>query len=356
MGAKKVLILGAGGSASTNYVRSLRLAPEKFYLIGTDSNKFYLQRAETDEKYLVLKADNKKYISLLNEIIQKTGAEFIHAQNDAEVFAISKNRDELNCKTFLPNHNTVTICQNKYLSHYYWNKEGFKKPKTFLIFTEEELVEAYKEIHGEMWVRDIQGAGGKGSLKTGEFEVARSWIEYKQGWGTYTVAEYLSEKSTTFTSIWKDGVLIAGQGRKRLYWELGPAFISGVSGATGGGMIDNDPIVVDTAIKAILAIDICPNGIFSVDMTYGQDDLLYPTEINIGRFFTTHFFFAKAGFNMAYIYTTLGFGENVVTQRINPLDDNLVWIRGMDFEPVLTTIEKINAYSLDLPDNYPKKD
>ncbi len=342
MGARKVLVLGAGGSASTNYVRSLRLAPEKFHLIGTDSNKYYLQRAETNEKYLVPKADDKNYIPRLNEIITKTGAEFIHAQNDAEVFVISKNRDELKCKTFLPSHNTVTICQNKYISRFYWEKDGFKKPKTFLVSTEEELVDAYKEIHGEMWVRDIQGAGGKGSLKTGEFEVAKGWIEYNKGWGHYTVAEYLSERTTTFSSIWKDGLLIAGQGRKRLYWELGPAFISGVSGATGGGMIDNNPLVAEVAIKSIMAIDPSPHGIFSVDMTYGQDDLLYPTEINIGRFFTTHFFFAKAGFNMAYIYTKLGFGEKVLIYPINPLKDDLVWIRGMDFEPILTTIEKIN--------------
>jgi carbamoyl-phosphate synthase large subunit len=347
MGVKKVLVLGAGGSASTNYVRSLRLTPEKFHIIGVDCNKYYLQRAETNERYLVPMASDKEYIPKLNKIIQKTGAEFIHAQNDAEVFAISKNREQLKCKTFLPEHNTIRVCQNKYLSSYYWSKDGFKKPRTYLINTEEELLEACREIHGEMWIRDVRGAGGKGSLKTGEFEVAKGWIEYRQGWGTYTVAEYLSEKSTTFTSVWKDGLLIAGQGRKRLYWELGSAFISGISGATGGGMVDNDPVVAETAIKSIKTIDSKPKGIFSVDMTYGQDGLPYPTEINISRFFTTHFFFAKAGFNVAYIYTKLGFGEKVTIYPINPLKEGLVWIRGMDFEPILTTIEKINAYSPD---------
>ena len=338
-----VIALGAGGSASTNYVRSLRLAPEKFYIIGVDCNKFYLQRAETDEKYLIPSANSSDYISILNDIIQKTGAKFLHAQNDAEVYAISENRNLLKCKTFLPPHNIVSICQNKFLSYQYWGKAGFKKPKTFLIKNGVDLGRAFIEIKGDVWIRDIQGAGGKGSLKTGEFEVAKHWIEYKQGWGNYTVAEYLSEKSTTFTSIWKDGILIAGQGRKRLYWELGPAFISGVSGATGGGATDNDPIVVEIAIKSVKAIDPEPNGIYSVDMTYGQDGLLYPTEINIGRFFTTHLFFAKAGFNMAYIYTKLGFGEKISVYPVNPLKEGLVWIRGMDFEPILTTMDKINA-------------
>ena len=344
MAIKKIIILGAGGSASTNYVRSLRLAPEKFYIIGVDCNKYYLQRAETNEKYLVPSADNPNYISALNNIIQKTGAEFIHAQNDAEVSAISQNRHLLECKTFLPSREIVIICQNKFFSACCWGRTGsFEKPLTFLVRDEEDLLNAYQEIHGEMWIRDIKGAGGKGSLKTNSFDEALHWINYNRGWGHYTIAEYLSEKSTTFTSIWKDGILIAGQGRKRLYWELGPAFISGVSGATGGGATDNDPVVAEIAIKSVKAIDPEPNGIYSVDMTYGQDGLLYPTEINIGRFFTTHLFFAKAGFNMAYIYTKLGFGEKVSVYPINPLKEGLVWIRGMDFEPILTTMEKINA-------------
>jgi len=340
MERKRVLVTGAGGSASTNYVRSLRLAPEEFHIIGVDCNKYYLQRAETDERYLVPRADDPNYITELNKIIQKTGAEFIHAQNDLEVYTISKHREELNIKTFLPSKMTVLVCQNKWESRKYWAGAGIEHPKTYLINNVVELSDKFAEINGTVWIRDIKGAGGKGSLKTDSLEKAFNWFDYNNGWGHYTVAEYLSEKSTTFTTIWKDGVLIAGQGRKRLYWELGPAFISGVSGATGGGATDNDPQVVDMAVKSILAIDRNPNGIYAVDLTY-KDEVPYPTEINIGRFFTTHLFFARAGFNMAYIYTQIGFGEKVPVQKINPLKEGLVWIRGMDFEPVLTTEEEI---------------
>lgn len=343
---RTILITGAGGSASTNYVRSLRLAKEKFNIIGADYNKFYLQRAETDKRYLVPRADHPDYISALNRIILENRVDFIHAQNDAEVCKVAVNKDNLICRTFMPKITTVLTCQNKWESREAWELSGIEHPKTFLIKDEDSLMEAFSKIKGAMWIRDIQGAGGKGSLKTDDFQVAEEWIKFKQGWGIYTIAEYLSERSTTFTTIWKDGLLIAGQGRKRLYWELGPAFLSGVSGATGAGATDNDPLVADMAIKAILAIDKEPNGIFSVDMTYGQDNVPYPTEINIGRFFTTHFFFAKAGFNMALIYTRLGLGEKIGVQKINPLKEGLVWIRGMDFEPVLTTMEKINAESL----------
>jgi len=335
---KKILVLGAGGSASTNFIRSLRLASEKFYIIGTDSNKFYLQRSEADENYIVPRCDDTNYIPRLNEIIKKTKAEFLHAQNDAEVGAISEERLNLNIKTFLPTYTTVRICQDKWESRKRWEATGIKHPKTFLIKSAEDI----HRLEGTVWIRDIKGAGGKGAFKTDSFEEIVHWLEYNNGWGHYTIAEYLSERSTTFTSIWKEGLLIAAQGRKRLYWELGPAFISGISGATGAGAVDNDPKVADMAIMSIKAIDPEPNGIFSVDLTYGQDGVPYPTEINIGRFFTTHLFFAKAGFNMAYIYTRLGLGDKVGVQKINPLKDGLVWIRGMDFEPILTTMGKIN--------------
>jgi len=346
---KRVLVLGAGGSASTNYIRSLRMAKEDFLIVGTDSNKYYLQRAEVDTRYLVPLADSPDYIPVLNRIIDKTGAEFIHAQNDAEVQAISDNRLELNAKTFLPPYSAVRICQDKWESRVRWEAVGIKHPFTFLIKSESDLTSAFLKLNGDVWIRDIHGAGGRGSFRTNDLKEAKEWIKLKDGWGHYTMAEYLSEKTTTFTTIWKDGVLIAGQGRKRLYWELGAAFVSGVSGATGGGIVDNDSKVVDVAIESIKAIDPEPNGIYSVDLTYGKDGLPYPTEINIGRFFTTHLFFAKAGLNMAYLYTKLGFGEKVGVQKINPLREGLVWIRGIDFEPVITTMEIIDGVS-DNPD------
>ena len=45
----RVLVTGAGGAPATNYVRSLRLAPEQFYLIGVDCSPYHLPLAETDE-------------------------------------------------------------------------------------------------------------------------------------------------------------------------------------------------------------------------------------------------------------------------------------------------------------------
>jgi FlaA1/EpsC-like NDP-sugar epimerase len=67
MSLKRILVTGAGGSPSTNFVRSLRMAREKFFIIGVDCNKYYLQRAETDKRFLVPQASDKDYIPILQQ-------------------------------------------------------------------------------------------------------------------------------------------------------------------------------------------------------------------------------------------------------------------------------------------------
>ena len=121
---KRILITGAGGSPSTNFVRSLRAAPEKFYLIGVDCDKYYLQRAETDEKYLIPRKEESNYLEILNEIIEETQADFVHFQNSSEIEFVSEKREELKAKYFLPGKETIRICQNKFESYKRWENAG----------------------------------------------------------------------------------------------------------------------------------------------------------------------------------------------------------------------------------------
>jgi len=342
---KNILILGAGGSPATNFVRSLRDAPEEFNLIGTDSNKYYLQRAETDKKYLIPPASDKNYINVLNKIIEDEKIDFLHVQNDTEMPVISNNRDRINTKCCLPSKESIRICSNKFESFKSWEKNGVPQPKTVFLNNQEDLRIAFQILGKKIWIREISGAGGKGSLPVTDFEHAKHWISFNKGWGKFIAAEYLSPDTITWQSIWNDGKLIVAQTRKRLYWELGKISPSGVSGATGAATTTSDPVLDKISLDAINAIDKKPNGIFSVDMTFDKNGVPVPTEINIGRFFTTHYFFTRAGLNMPYIYLKEAFGEEyeLPNKKINPLPDGLMWIRGMDFEPILTSLEKVES-------------
>jgi len=346
---KRILITGAGGTPAVNFIRSLRESSENVFIVGTDCNKYYVMRSEADKTYLIPRADDPKYIEILNSIIEENNLEFLHAQNDVEMAVISERREDLKIKTFLPSKETIKICHNKLTTYNLWKSAGIKVPETILLKTEDDLTNALKKFNNKVWIRDITGAGARGALAVNDFITGKTWIDFKKGWGKYSVSELLEPQSITWMSIWKNGELVVAQTRKRLYWELGKMTPSGISGATGGAVTVSDPLVDDIALKAIQAVDKQPHGILSVDLTYDTKGIPNPTEINVGRFFTTHHFFAKLGLNMPEILLKLAYEEKIeIKQKINPLTPGSVWIRGIDFLPVLTKEKEIESYVQEL--------
>src|SRR5205823_5407002 len=161
--------------------------------------------------------------------------------------------------------------------------------------------------------------------------------------GQFTAAEMLSANSVTWLSLWYRGELVVAQTRRRRSWNFGDRTLSGVTGVTGVAETCSSEIVTRTALDAIESIDREPHGIFAVDLTYDNEGIPRLTEINIGRFFTTVYFFTQAGINFPQIYRDIALEEKfpVLERKINPLPDGLLWIRGMDVEPVLTTVAKL---------------
>jgi hypothetical protein len=347
---KKILLTSAGGSAALGFMRSLRKASDDFSIIGCDPNKYYLERSAADKKYLVPLASDKNYGPVLLDIIKESRPDFIHSQTDVEIRSLSLLREEFDkagVKYFLPDHNVIEICLSKFESYVHWQKAGLVVPKTFYIHSPEDLQKAFEAFGKPLWIREDKGAFGLGSLPTESFEEARLWIDARKGWGHYTAAEMLDPTAmVTWQSIWHKGSLVVAQTRKRLYWEFGNRVPSGVTGLTGAGITISDSSVDAIALKAIQAIDAKPHGIFSVDMTYNRAGIPNPTEINIGRFFTTHHFFTEAGLNMPYIFTKIGLDNEFpeISKKINPLPENMLWVRGLDFLPKLSTVEAVEKH------------
>ncbi len=341
---KRILVTGGGGSPAANFIRSLRLSDEPFHIIGVDSDKYCLQRSEADERHLVPGCAEPDYLLVLNEIISRTGAEFLYSQPDLEIKLLSEQREQLRCRTFLPSKESVRILQNKFSSFEKWKLAGLRVPSTVMINTESDLQFCFEQYGPRIWLREIEGAFGKGSLPTSDIRQAKAWLDFHHGWGRFSGAECLEPESVTWQSIWSDGELIVAQSRRRLYWEFANRAPSGVTGITGTGVTMADPDLDQLALQAIRAIDSRPHGIWSVDLTLDREGVPNPTEINIGRFFTTHLFFSQAGLNMPLFFIKLAFGEALppLTRRINPLPPGLAWVRGMDFEPVLTRVEEID--------------
>jgi carbamoyl-phosphate synthase large subunit len=212
-----------------------------------------------------------------------------------------------------------------------------------LLHSPDDLRKAFDRLGDKIWIRATVGAAGQGALPADDFEFARIWIDRFKGWGNFTAAECLTPQTVTWLSLWYEGELVVAQTRRRRSWNFGNRTLSGVTGITGVGETCSDPVVDKVSLDAIQSIDPRPNGIFAVDMTYDHQGWPNPTEINIGRFFTTHYFFTKAGLNMPEIYCNIALDGTFpsLARKINPLPDGLIWIRGMDVEPVLTTVDEL---------------
>lgn len=341
---KKILIAGAGGAPSEGVINSLLLSERKEEIIGMGSEPTDLILSNAIRKYYVPYADAADYKSELLKILRMEKPDLIHFQNDLEIFYASLFRDAIHAegvRTFMPDHDVIDTCVHKYKTYLKLEEAGIKVPKNLMLHNELDLAQAFKYLgdrDGKIWLRASSiGAGGKGALPTNDFEFAKHWIAHFKGWGDFCAAQMLSQNTVTWLSIWFEGELIVAQTRIRKGWVHGNRTLSGVTGVTKVGQTYSDPLVDDIAIKTIQAVSEKPHGIFGVDMTYDNDGIPNPTEINISRFFTTVLFFTKAGLNMPEIFKNIALYNEFpkLEKKVNPLPDSLLWLRGMDTEPRL---------------------
>lgn len=344
----RILIGGAGGAPSNNFIKSLRLAGQGDHLIGMSSMASDLMLADVDERHVVPTAMSADYPAKLLKLVAATKPDFIHLQHDFEVRAVGLLRDQLHSlgvKTYLPSNQTIARCVDKSSSYEFWHKAGIRVPATVLVRTEEDLKAAFATFGPTIWLRATEGGGGKGALPANNYDFAKLWIDRFNGWGHFTAAELLTPRSVTWMSLWHEGELVVAQTRRRRSWNFGDRTLSGVTGITGVGETAADPEVDRISLESIRAIDDRPHGIFSVDLTYDQGGIPNPTEINIGRFFTTHYFFSRAGLNFPRIYCDIALKGVLpkLANKLNPLPNGLLWIRGMDVEPALVTAAELEA-------------
>lgn len=347
---KKILIAGAGGAPSEGVIKSLlKCGTEE--VIGMGSEPTDLVLSNSKRKYFVPYADAPTYKQELFKILEKEKPDFIHFQNDLEIYHASKFRDEIHSmgvKTYMPDHDVIDTCVHKYKSYLKFKEAGVKVPVNFVLNEEKDLKRAFKELadeNGKIWLRTSSiSAGGKGALPTNDLEFAKRWINHFNGWGDFVAAEMLTPDTVTWLSIWHEGELVVAQTRIRKGWTHGNRTLSGVTGVTKVGQTFSDPVVSDIAIASIKAVDSKPHGIYGVDMAYDKSGVPNPTEINISRFFTTVLFFTEAGLNMPEIFKDIilynKFPE--LDNKFNPLPDGLMWLRGMDAIPRLLSNEQIH--------------
>ena len=344
----KILVAGAGGAPSEGVIKSLLKAGHDVAGMGSEPTDLILSAAT--RKYYQPYANTSEYKTSLIRVIKHEKPELIHFQNDLEIFQASMLREEIHatgCKTFMPKHDVIDTCVYKFKTWQKLKLAGVRVPENQMIGNEDDLRHAFAQLadkNGKIWLRSSSiGGGGKGALPTASYEFAKQWIDHYKGWGDFVAAQMLTSETVTWISIWYEGELIVAQGRVRQGWTHGNRTISGVTGVTKVGKTYSEHKVDAIAMATVRAVDPKPHGIFGVDMTYDENGVPNPTEINISRFFTTILFFTEAGLNLPAIFVELGLTGKTSTKKgtISPLKDGLMWLRGMDVAPKLCNEEQM---------------
>ncbi len=335
---KRLLVCGVGGAAAVNFVRALRESAEKFFVVGTDCSKYHIHlNRGIDKRFLVPKYSDINYIQRLNQIIESEQIQFLHAQPDVEVGRISEDREKLRAKVLLPSKETVSLCHDKYELIKLLRKQALPTARNIRIDKEGDIETAFKKFGKKIWLRATKGSGGAGSLPVEKFDHAKAWIEYWKGWKAFVAEEYLPGRNMAWQGIFKEGELITSLVWQRIEYIISHVSPSGITGTPSVAKIIVEEKVNRTAMEAVSSISEKPNGVFSIDFKESKDGIPCVTEVNPGRFFTPSYMYVKAGVNLPEIYLKLAFDEAIPKlPQFNAFKRKIVWIRGIDVEPVAT--------------------
>jgi len=338
--------MGAGGVAGINFIQCLRLAREKFYIVGCDINQWHLEIPDVDRRYIVPYSIEPNYIDEINKIIISEKIDFIHAQPDMEVEKLSEARESLQARFLLPSKETISICRDKMFTNSVLKRKGIPVPLAIQVKNmndlKDDMVSICKRSKSDVvWLRAIKGAGSKAALPVRSFRQAKEWIHYWRSTKRleskdFMISEFLPGKEYAFQSLWYNGEIVTSQARERMEYLFGNLFPSGQSSSPSVARTVHNKKVNDVATKAIRSIDAHATGVFCVDMKENRDGVPCVTEINAGRFFTTSYFFAHLGSNMPYYYVKLGLGTKLkALPRYDALPKDYYWIRLVDKPPIL---------------------
>ena len=334
----RVLLTYAGGIYGLGVSRSLKASSNPYHVIAADSDRFSRQRAEGDERHAVPRAYDEAFLPAIVELVRSTSADFVWPGHDSDVRIFAQHRDLLGAATFLPPPEDVTICRDKMLSYLRWRECAVRVPETQMIDDREGLISAFDRFGGEIWLRAVIGAGGRGALGTDNVRTAEAWLEVHDGWGWYTAAQRIKGgHRLSWESVWAHGELITVQGRRQLVQGFEHLTMSRITGVPGVNQWGTPPEADETGVAAVRAISASPHGNYGVDMVCDADGKPYVTEINIGRYNNDGLIhWPDDKLNAADLAVRLGLGEKPPFEPplMHPKTRDNVIIYGMPAMPI----------------------
>lgn len=334
-----VMVFGAGGPAGANFCRAARDAGH--WILGADADPWHLRMAEnfcdqTIDTPLAWHEDG--FLEWVNETVLSYRIDILHSQPEQGVQWLADHRDRLLARTFLPSSQTIALTQDKFETSWRWSAAHLRPSPVVRLDDVDDIERAESEFGYPMWVRATRGAGARGATRADSSDTILTWIGYWRSRGVdwdFIAEQYLPGRDFAWTSIWREGVLIACQSRERLeyiYPHLAP---SGRTGTPVHAVTTADERVKEIGLQAVDRIDPEAHGVFCVDLREDADGGVWPTEINAGRFFTTSNFYGAAGHNFVGIYLAGAQDYWPKEPIIEPIKPGNHWLRHIDMGSTL---------------------
>jgi len=315
---------------------------EGVFLVGADASRFYIHLVEADVRVPIpSRSAEVDWVASVNRLVERHRLDFIFPNNSLDGAVLAKRRKELAAPVFLPSPEAFRIGENKWETWKRLSAAGIPVPRTWLIEKREDIEEAFfAKGDAPVWVRGagIPGQGiGVASLPARTVEQAVQWVEFHSGWGLMSASEYLPGANLTWLGVFRDGELVASQGRQRDAYVIPHVSPSGITGAPAVSHTVCRPDINELGNRVCLAVDDRLTGPAFVDFKEDASGRPLVTEINVGRFGTTHHFYTVAGANFPGLVLRLALGERL-PDWVRPFDvlpPDLYWIRTLDAGPVL---------------------
>jgi carbamoyl-phosphate synthase large subunit len=341
----RIMVLGAGGPAADNYIKSLRLADPSIYVLGVDTHPLMLELSCASETVCIdtRPSDHDAHWESIHNLVDDHDITMIHAQPDQEALFLADQVWTIDNRLSLPNAKVIAACQDKLECA---KLLGDLAPKSAGIW-----IDGYEE---PLWVRARSGAGSLAAKRVDSIQEACDWKNVWRGrvaFDDFMTSEYLPGEDRSYTGVWWRGEPVASACRVRVEYA-DTRTPSGQCSSPRIAKLDSRPETFDVAEAAIRRVSdatgTAPHGVFYVDMREAADGRLLVTEINAGRFNTTQNFYAEAGANLPYVhavmhhaYTESDFASN---HRLQVDDADLYWVRQPDMGHKLVVKQSSTDY------------
>jgi glutathione synthase/RimK-type ligase-like ATP-grasp enzyme len=347
--SRRLLIMGAGGGASNNLIRSLRLGEPSIEIVGSHHNRFTLNQSQADRSYLIPSIDHPAFLESLNALVEKEDIGLLIPNADDDVRGVAAHRGEISCRVFLPRPEVIDLCHDKFQLSAFLRSQGVSVPATCPVTSLEDMEELFEKLapHAPLWCRLRTGQGGMGAMLVKTPEQARSWIRYWEDMRgisstTFTLSEYLPGRDFACQALFKAGRLVLIKSYERLTYLGAGAHPAGFSSLAALSKTVFVPDVVEVCVAGVQAIDGDVSGVFCFDVKQNASGVPCLTEINAGRFgLSTSIFDIPGRHNTAITYVRLAFDETVDIADEYDVAEDYYMVRDYDTVPAVVHADEL---------------